>query len=721
MSSAQAFDAERAENHQLSLDVRLDGIALLTLDAAREKHNSVTPALCAQLGAVLDRAEREPSIAAIVITSAKAGFVEGTHAEALKAIKFSMDAERFARDVGRAFCQVAGLKKPVVAAVHGAAIGAGFELALAAHAIVASDRASTTFALPEVGLGLIPAGNGTLRIAQRAGLQTAIDIATTGKSVGAVAAQRAGLVDDVCPHAVLIEVAARRAKALVGRAPHEADRRRDLASAFGINALARALTFRNARRQIRARTHGHLPAPERVLDVLERLSRRGFEAAAELEAKAFGELVVSETAHRMIEVFFATREVAKDRGIDDRVEPRTVQNAVIVGGGRVGAAVAHASIAAGIAVRVKEESDARAGQAMRAVMRLVEEHASEASPLQREGVFARLSTTTNYSGLRIADAVIEAVPESLPLKQTVLREVESFVEPTCVYASTTSSIPIAQIAQFASRPERVLGMHYSHRPWKSDLLEIVRAEKTEPWAVATAVSLGKKQGKTPIVVKDSPGFFTTRVQAPLLAEAAMLVAEGVGIVGIDAALMNWGFPIGPLQLLDDVGIEASAHVAHVLHAAYAERMPPPGVVAKLLAEGRYGRVSGRGFYRYPTPAKGRPSVRAADAGVYSILGVSPTTRLPVEEIQMRCALALINECVRCVGEGVVRSPRDADVAAILGLGFPRFRGGPLRYVDTIGAAETLRRLQSYGDRFGERWRPAPLLVQMARKGERFYA
>jgi 3-hydroxyacyl-CoA dehydrogenase/enoyl-CoA hydratase/3-hydroxybutyryl-CoA epimerase len=424
----------------------------------------------------------------------------------------------------------------------------------------------------------------------------------------------------------------------------------------------------------------------------------------------------------MIEVCLTARELRRDRGLEQGVEPRSVESAVVIGGGRIGAGVAALTVTAGIAVRLKEQDDERAGRALTRVRELVDERASagQASALNRDRVFARLSVATDYSGLRNADIVIEAVPENVALKHAILRDLERLVEPTCVIASTTSSIPIAQIAQAAGSPERVLGMHYFHPASKVDLLEIVRADKTEPWAVAAAAALGKKQGKTVIVVKDSPGFYTTRVLAPLLAEAALLVGEGVAIEAVDDALVDWGIPVGPLQLLDDVGLDVGAQVAQVLHAAFAERMTPPAAIAKLVAEGRQGRATGRGFYRYEARGGVRTPRRAPDPGVYALLGVMPTARLPVEEIQMRCALALVNEVVRCFGEGVVRSPRDADIGAILGLGFPRFRGGPLRYVDTIGSAETLRRVQGYADRFGERWRPAPLLVQMARRGERFY-
>jgi 3-hydroxyacyl-CoA dehydrogenase/enoyl-CoA hydratase/3-hydroxybutyryl-CoA epimerase len=501
------------------------------------------------------------------------------------------------------------------------------------------------------------------------------------------------------------------------------DERVDLATlALEKNPVGRALLFRRAREEARARTRSHYPAAERILDVLERYAARGFEAGARLEAKAFGELVVSETAHRLVELFFATTALKKDACVDEPgVEPREVSHVGILGGGLVGSGVAYVTVSAGLPVRLQERDDAAAGRALRAVRTLLDAGVDGRSitALERDQIFARASATTDLSGLRHADLVVEAAHEDLALKQSLLRDVEALVAPTCVYASTTSSIPIARIAQAARNPTRVLGMHYFSPVPKTELLEVVRADKTEAWAVATAVALGKRQGKTVIVVRDGPGFYTTRVLAPFLNEATHMVTEGVAVELVDAALIDWGFPVGPLQLLDDVGIDVASNVAQALHAAFGERMTPPGALARLVGDERKGKKNGRGFYRYDGLAGQRSGGGAVDPSIYAVVGARPTQRLPVEEIQMRCALALVNEAVRCFGDGVLRSARDGDVGAIFGLGFPAFRGGPFRYVDTLGAAEALRRVQGYADRFGERWRPAPLLVQMAKKGERF--
>ena len=740
MSAARSVSSDQPHAADVAVDVRRDGVAFVTLDSTRA-HGALTPSFAAQLAAAADRIERDASIAAAVLTGGPRGrqlpgaaaepvaepLVLGSDIALLRSIKFAADAERLARDAGILLRRLEGLKKPLVAAVHGAALGGGFELALACHALIASDDPRTTLGFPEVGLGLIPSANGMLRVAQRAGSRAAIDLVLGGKPITGRRALALGLVDDLCARAIVLDVAARRAKALVGNLPRVRSGRRDVV-AFAIegNPVGRALVFAKARERLRAKTSGHYPAPERALDVLEELGRKGFDAAAELEAKAFGELVVSETAHRLMELSDATADLKKSsaagEGSKDSLRARDVERVGIIGGGLMGGGIATVSVTSGVSVRLKERDDPSAGHAMKAVSVQLDARVGQGpfTSLDRDHAFARLSATTDYSGMRHADLVIEAVFEDAVLKRGIVRDLEGVVAPTCVLASATSSIPIATIALGARLPERVVGMHYFSPVAKIPLLEVVRADKTEAWAVATAVGLGSRQKKTVIVVKDGPGFYTTRILAPFVHEAAQLLGEGVAVEAIDRAMIDWGFPIGPLRLLDEVGIDVAARVAQLLHDAFGERMTPPRALSELVVDERHGRKNGRGLYRYDERARAEGGARAADAGIYALLGVRPTTTLPVEEIQMRCALPMINEAVRSFGEGVIGCPRDGDVGAVLGLGFPPFRGGPFRYVDTIGAADALRRVQGYADRFGERWRPAPLLVHMARKGERFY-
>lgn len=714
----------------LRLEVRPDGVAIVTIDDPGAPHNTITEAFAQQLEGVVDRILRDGDILGAVCVSGKAdSFVVGADLDAVRRIRFAVDGERRARRLAESIGRLGSLGKPVVAAVHGAALGAGFELALACSAVVVSDDAATEIGLPEVQLGLLPAANGLLRVAERAGLRVALQLGLSGKSERGNKALSLGLVDDVCARSVLVDVAAARALAL--RAPGSKGRARAVRPAAAPLAIRRALEesmvgrkilLFEARAAARVRTQGHYPAPQRIVDVLAQFGRRGFRAAADLEAKAFGDLVVTETSRRLVELFFATTALKRDRGTDDAsAVARPSDRVVVIGGGLMGGGIAAITIQAGVPVRVKEVDDIALGRALACVGDILDERVARRRMTRedRGEILARLTATTDYSGISRADVVIEAVYEDLALKQRVLRDVEARVPETTVIASCTSCIPIGMIAEASRCPSRVVGMHYFTPVHKMPLLEVIRTDRAAPSALATAVALGKRQGKTVIVVRDGVGFYTSRVLVPYLREALFLVSEGASVDAVDAAIVAWGWPIGALQLLDEIGIDVAARVGKIVHETFGERIAPPVSLETLTKDGRMGRKNGRGFYLYDARARarGRPVV---DAGVYAALRVSPGLRLPMEEIQMRCVLQLVNEALRCFGEGTVRSPRDGDVGAIFGLGFPPFRGGPFRYVDAVGPAEVLRRVRGYEDRFGARWTPAPVLVERASSGSRFY-
>ncbi len=726
MSAVAQVSAAAAEKKLVTVDVRPDGVAIVTMNDASAPLNTITPAFGEQLLAALDRVEADASAkAAVLVSGKKDSFVVGANVEVLRTIKFAEDAERMSKELALGLVRLAKGSKPFVAAVHGAALGGGFELALACHAIVATDDKKTVFGLPEVQLGLIPAANGLLRVAERAGLQVALDLGLTGKNLRPSKARALGLVDDVCAPSILIDVACALALSLTAKGSSKKKSKSKGALAFALesNPLGRKVLFRKAREETRKKSQGNYPATERILDVLERFGAKGFASAAELEAKNFGELVVSETAHRLIEIFFAQTALKKDTGTDDpAVLPRAVEHVGVLGGGLMGGGIAYVTLQAGVPVRMKEKDDAGLGRGLKYVRGLLDERVKkkQTTTLERDLTFARLTGATDLSGIKNADVVIEAVFEDLALKQAVLRDVEAVTNVACIFASNTSSIPIAKIAAASSRPETVVGMHYFSPVHKMPLLEVIRTDQTAPWVVATVVALGKKQGKTVIVVKDGVGFYTSRILGPYMNEAAYLVSEGVPIDAIDDAMVRWGYPVGPMQLLDEVGIDVAAHVGEIVHAAFGDRVTPPAAMAKLLADGRKGRKNDRGFYRYGKDAT-KGGKRQVDSSIYATLGVEPKAKLPFEEIQMRCALQMVNEAVLCFGEGILRSARDGDVGAVFGLGFPPFRGGPFRWVDALGAAEVLRRVQGYHDRFGARWAPAPLLVDMAKKGERFHS
>jgi 3-hydroxyacyl-CoA dehydrogenase/enoyl-CoA hydratase/3-hydroxybutyryl-CoA epimerase len=385
----------------------------------------------------------------------------------------------------------------------------------------------------------------------------------------------------------------------------------------------------------------------------------------------------------------------------------------------MGSGIAYVTVArAGLPVRLKDVDHAAIRQGLRSLRQNLSRRVRRGKMNEREleEMMAMVRPTTDYTGFKQADVVIEAVFEDLELKHKVLRDVEAHSSDCLIFASNTSSLPIHEIAQASHHPSQVIGMHYFSPVPRVPLLEVVVSDRTAPWVTATCVELGKQQGKTVIVVNDGPGFYTSRILAPYINEAAYLVSEGVPIDDIDRALVNFGFPVGPIKLLDEVGIDVANKIAHIMQDAFGERMTPPASLERVVDDDRYGRKNGRGFYRYQKKNgnyERKKNGNGVDESIYELLGIEPNKELEASEIVQRCVLQMVNEAARCYGEGIVRSARDGDVGAVFGLGFPPFLGGPLRYVDTQGAGTVLDRLQNYHRQFGVRYRSAPILQQLA--------
>ncbi len=720
--------------------VDMDGdVAVVTMNDEGAPHNTITMEFGRELQSVFERLEADENVRAIVLASGKPdSFIVGANIDMLSGFTDAHQVTGLVRDMAEALRRLERSGKPSVAAVHGSALGGGLEVALACHAIVISDDKKTVLGLPEVQLGLLPGANGLIRVARRCGLQTALDLGLTGRNVRPAKAKNIGLCDEVCPAAVLLSVAKGLARRLASgeRLPPRKHKLSDQATRAMLEdtPMGRALMFKKAREATRKKTRGHYPATERIIDILETYGREGAEAAAELEAKVFGELVVSDTSHRLVEIFKAQTALKKDTGVaDPKVKPREVGHVTVLGGGLMGGGISFVTVQAGIPVRIKERDDAGVGRALKHVRQLLDERVRRRAMTreERDQVFARVSATTDFSGMGRTDLVIEAVFEDLALKHAILRDVEANLPDGAIFASNTSSIPITRIAEASRRPERVIGMHYFSPVNKMPLLEIIRTKRTAPDVIATVVAFGKKQGKTVIVVDDGVGFYTSRILAPYMNEAAYLVTEGAPVDLIDEAMVDWGFPVGPLTLLDEVGIDVAAHVGPIMLGAFGDRMAPPAAMSALVADDRKGRKNGRGVYLYDEPKKPRGLAaltkltrrksKRVDESVYTALGVTPKPgAVPAAEIQMRCALQMVNEALYCLGEGVLKSPRDGDIGAIFGLGFPPFRGGPFRFVDAAGAKDILARVRAYQDRFGARWTPAPLLVDLAKENRKLY-
>ena len=721
----------------LSLSIRPDGVGVVTIDVPGEKQNTLQAAFSEQFAEILESVEQSDDIRAVVVISGKPdSFVAGADIRMLQAAKTRDEATALSAQGQAAFDRLEALTVPVVAAIHGACLGGGLELALACRARIASDDRRTKLGLPEVMLGLLPGAGGTQRLPALIGIASALDLMLTGRQLDARRAKKLGLVDEVVPESILLEVAVQRALKLASTAGKTQSRWQAIGARLGTlatakgaqtaaledNPLGRRILFQQARKKLLEKSRGNYPAPERIIDVVEVGSEQGWRAGLDAEAKAFGELVMTDEATGLMSLFSGITALKKDTGIASKTAPREVSRVGVLGAGLMGAGIAFVSVdKADVDVRLKDRDAEGLSRGLKAI------HGNYAKRVKRrrmreveaKAAMQRITTTTDYRGFAACDIVIEAVFEDLALKHRILAEVEAHTGPDTVFATNTSSIAIARIAEGAVRPENVIGMHYFSPVEKMQLLEVIAAPKTSDETIATTVALGKAQGKHVIVVRDGAGFYTSRILAPYMNEAAQVISEGVPIEAVDAALMDWGFPVGPVTLLDEVGIDVASKIGPILVEAFGERMQAPGAAEVLVADGRLGRKSGKGFYRYDG-RKRKGATKPVDESVYALLGISPTNQMDPHDLAERCGLRMVNEAVLCLEEGILRSARDGDIGAVFGLGFPPFTGGPFRYVDQVGAAYVVDRLEALEQAHGARFTPAAMLVDMAKKGRRFH-
>jgi 3-hydroxyacyl-CoA dehydrogenase/enoyl-CoA hydratase/3-hydroxybutyryl-CoA epimerase len=702
------------------LERRPGGVAVLILDTPGSPVNVLSAELLQRMGPLLDAVEQDAELRAAVIASGKPGtFIAGADLKQLVAIESGDEAARISRDAQALLGRIAASRKPFVAAIHGAALGGGLEVALACRYRLAADDPKTVLALPEVQLGVLPGAAGTQRLPRLIGLTRALPLMLTGKRVRARQAYRLGLVDALTSPGGIVETAAAAARGLADGTLSPRRRRRKLAERLLESAPGRRIVFRQARSGVRAKTRGLYPAPPAIIECVETGLARGIEAGLERESKRFGELVAGAEAKQLIGLFEGMTSLKKPF---DGPSPREVRRLAVLGGGFMGSGIASVSLPlAPVTVKDLDESVLQrcAREVHEGLKRRVRSGAITRFQLDQQQ--ARLHLGTSDEDLVGADLVIEAVFEDLQLKRRVLADVEERIAPDAVFASNTSALPIREIAAEARHPERVLGMHYFSPVPKMPLLELVVAERTDPQAVATAHRFGVRQGKTVIVVRDGPGFYTSRILSPYLNEAALLLEEGARTEDVDRALLDFGYPVGPLALLDEVGIDVAAHVAENFGALFAERgLGGTSAFPRLRAKEYLGRKNRRGFYRYETGKKKGKGRRPANEDVYALLGGKPRRDFAADELAERLALLMVNEAVYCLQEQVIAEPRDGDVGAILGLGFPPFRGGPFRYVDARGVSDVVGVMERLRDAHGPRFEPAPLLREMARDGRRFY-
>ncbi len=674
-----------------------EGVGIITVD--NPPLNVLSRAVRDGLMAAVHQAGADSSAQAVVLAGAGRSFTAGADIT-------EFGAGFKGTDINDICAAIEDLPKPVVAALHGTPLGGGVEIALACHYRVAAKDAR--LGLPEVKLGLLPGGGGTQRLPRLVGAKAALDIIASGAQVPAPVAKKAGFVDEIADgDHVAAAIAFARSKAGDGLPPKTRDRDEKIEAERGSSL------FDEKRAEIKKRQRGQ-HAPLRCVDSVENAFNLSFEEGLKRERELFGEALLDAQGKALIHVFFAEREAAKIPGLSPSVKPREIRSVGIIGAGTMGGGIAMSFVNAGIPVVILDRDRSALSRGLGVVAGNYESMVRRGR-LDKPGMDKRMGSiagSVDYRALSDADLVIEAAFEEMDVKEKVFRELDRVCRKGAVLASNTSTLDIDKIASFTARPSDVLGMHFFSPANVMRLLEVVRGKETAPDVLATAMAAGRKIGKIGVVAGNCDGFAGNRMLEKYITEATTMVGEGASPADVDAALTRWGMAMGPFAMLDLAGIDVSWHIRQ--RRVKEGKRYGTALMGRFYEAGRYGQKTNKGFYRYEPDSRTPLPDPEADAIIESFRADhgARTAPVPVQEIVKRAIYALVNEGANILDEGIVYRSGDIDVIYINGFGFPAWRGGPMKYAELRGLAEVLSDIDMFRRRFGERWKPAPLLVSL---------
>jgi 3-hydroxyacyl-CoA dehydrogenase/enoyl-CoA hydratase/3-hydroxybutyryl-CoA epimerase/3-hydroxyacyl-CoA dehydrogenase/enoyl-CoA hydratase/3-hydroxybutyryl-CoA epimerase/enoyl-CoA isomerase len=704
----------------LKLDIQ-NGIALITFDQPGSRANTLGQAVLAEFEEVLGQVETNKNLRGLILQSGKPGmFIAGADLKEMGSAEVNPAQTRKIVERGLGIiARFEALPYPTAAAIDGACLGGGLEIALGFDYRLAGSHPKTEIGFPEVKIGLYPGWGGTQRLTRIIGPALAVELICTGEGVPAKKARELGIVFDVVPSDRLREEALR----ILDWSRQSEDWRqvrKRKQQPVGLSEEQQSFTFAVARAQVLAKTKGQLPAPLAALEAIARGCNLSLADGLKIETEGFVHLVGSPISKNLIAVFFMTQRLAKDPGVaDPSVQPKNVERVGVLGAGIMGSGIAGAHIRRGIPVLMLDSVPGALEKGLAAISKVMKTRIEigRMTPDDMLGALSILGTTNNLPLMADRDVVIEAVVENEAVKTQIYRDLQSILKPDAILASNTSTISITRMAKSAANSANFAGMHFFNPVDRMQLVEVIRGEKTSDAAVATLVALAKRIGKSPIVVRDCPGFLVNRILFPYINESLALLEEGADPRAIDKAAVDFGMPMGPITLNDLVGLDTSLYAGRVVNTAFADRAKNTTILEELVKAGRLGQKSGSGFYTYAKGSRGQD-----DPAFAAILQRCRTgnRNIDQEEITDRLFLPMLVEASRVLTEVIVRDPADVDMGLILGIGFPPFRGGLLRWADSLGMDKVLAKLKRY-EPLGPRFHPTEQMKQLAAAGKKFFA
>lgn len=708
-------------------------VGILTFDLPGEKVNKLAEIPLRELSSAIDKIASNSSLKVLLIRSAKKGsFIVGADINVIKSLKDksqAMEAARLGQDV---FSKLEDLKIPTICAIDGPSMGGGTELALSCTYRICSDSSKTQIGLPEVKLGLLPGWGGSYRMPKLVGWMNAADIILSTKAIRASKAPKIGLVDAVIPEAIFFEKSLEIARAVALGKPIPGAKKRDVSMMESLltgNPFGRSVFFKKAREAIMKATKGMYPAPLKALALMQ--SKHGLKRDAYMieEAKVFADLWETPESKNLVNLFLlmeaAKKEVGADLSKEEIKALAPITDIAVLGAGVMGGGIGAQASQSGVFTTLKDLNFEAISKGLQHARSLVEKKVKKKhlTKTDAEHVLGKIRGQLDYRGFAGHELIIEAIVENIEIKKSVFTELEKHISPDTIVASNTSSLKLTEMAKAFSHPERFVGLHFFNPVDKMPLIEVITHDKTDPKVTARAVAFSKAIGKTPVVVKDGPGFLVNRLLMPWLNEAGFCLDEGYSIAEMDKALKAFGMPMGPFELMDEVGLDVGSKVSHILHQDLGERFKPSSPLDKILAnnkatgETRLGHKSFLGFYKWNSQT-GRREAPDQEYVTRVIHGGSPKhkTCSPQEMVE-RQIYPMINEAARALLEDkIVASPDMLDLAMIFGTGFPPFRGGLLRYADSVGVSKIVETLKKLEQEHGPRFAPAPSLAKL----DRFY-